>query len=1460
MSRTQQDQFIDDDEEETCPLCVEEFDLSDRGFRPCPCGYQICQFCYHNVRNNMNGLCPACRRPYDESVIEFRKPSAEEEAAWRAKQASKQKKTAVAQQKEVLKREADTANRKHLAGLRVVQKNLVYVTGLSPSVQEDRLLETLRGPQYFGQYGKIIKIVVSKAKDNQSSVGVYVTYARKEDAASCINAVDGSQNGERTLRAQFGTTKYCSAYLRNEQCQNRNCMFLHEPGEDKDSFTRQDLSSMNVASTQQQSGTTTQPSQPPPQSQQPVAAARPESTAPSATSVEPGPGPALPSSASWASKPYPPSRSVSRAATATSSSPALTNVVPSQPAPEPQAQAPTVQPPQDADEPVTQPRNPPRSQPQAPSHPFVDYINSIMREDPIAFSFGDSNLTDEQRSIVQNMSCLIDPSGGKKRRLLKNKLEEQQRQTEERVVQEDTEDELQRSGSLQLGGEPEDPVHSPQHTVPPSQAGPGGLDPTLALDSDLSQLNINNRGMTPAQQQLLLQRFKSSPSQNQSYSNQQAGTFPAQANPSAAPGHARNASRFSFANESSAGTSVKPVANSKLMQQQSAMMPSGNAFGQQSFYTSTVSGPPPGLKTTGTPPVSGGGMFGQGHGFATGGLGYGSNMASRNSNDEMMRELFRRRELGGQDAGKREYMSSSLSHTSSSSTSAAAPGLLNFPFHAQNVFQDANSQKPKKKGKKHRHANTSSSGGGVVDVADPSILQARLQQGNSLGGQGSYAGQGFETISQADENDPFRISTPGSISSQQQSGLRNITGRATPPVPPGLEGLGHVPQGQAPGQSTQGAGLRLDIKPAVPANLAKHVVAQAKTNDSRKSSVASVLSRPVSPAVKPSATGPQTSTTAIGPPANTAEAKPSAPTRATAPVQLPIATPTKIMPAVLTKSQDSPAIKDRAAATDTTKPLVQTPGTTQNTPLATPVKSSTPYAAGNKGKSTALAQAANSVPSTIDSSKRKHPGKLDITAAVNEQAEAAKQPMVETPVKSRGPGTPSIPSRPGSPGATADAALKRRAHTIRLVSTPQVEKAPVLQTPLAAAVAKIPSRNPSIASANPPGTPSSEHISDTISLTSTSVSRPASPPLGSRVGAAPVRTKTKNQLKKERQERAKAAEEDKKLALEPETVPDDDVIHEAITSRKKKAKKPAATPKPKPKQEQPQPASPAEKQPTTAAPSPPAAPPTAAPQPENSPAPPTQQEDSPAALVNEMRSAADFLSKAFDVFFRPLAQTNAHYKPTQPITPADLDLSRPFDRNPPAPLYADELKRILKTGELFRYGGNDNRIWSQGCVTPGGVHLRYLESELEERFGQLERDLGSLPRDAIFRPDRTRTYTGVNVTEQLPSVDLEGMKRDLDGGAVRTREANAMEKAVEEGSKKGSFLVGNAEIYLNEFVLPVVSQGRGGEGKNRDDGQKRKGGLEELERQLSAARKVAEEKEAALRKVIKRNRKLVGLH
>jgi CCR4-NOT transcription complex subunit 4 len=112
--------------------------------------------------------------------------------------AQQAKKKAAAKQKEAQKREADSLSRKHLAGLRVRQKNLVYVTGLRPKVTGEKLVEGLRGKDFFGQYGDIVKIVVSKSKDSthlpNQPVAIYITFVRKEDAAACIAAIDGFKN------------------------------------------------------------------------------------------------------------------------------------------------------------------------------------------------------------------------------------------------------------------------------------------------------------------------------------------------------------------------------------------------------------------------------------------------------------------------------------------------------------------------------------------------------------------------------------------------------------------------------------------------------------------------------------------------------------------------------------------------------------------------------------------------------------------------------------------------------------------------------------------------------------------------------------------------------------------------------------------------------------------------------------------------------------------------------------------------------------------------------------------------------------------------------------------------------------------------------------------------------------------------------------------------------------------
>ncbi|KAF9976189.1 transcriptional repressor general negative regulator of transcription subunit 4, partial [Modicella reniformis] len=68
---------MSDVEDYDCPLCMEELDISDRNFRPCPCGYQICRFCWHHINENLNGRCPACRRVYSEETVEFTPISAD---------------------------------------------------------------------------------------------------------------------------------------------------------------------------------------------------------------------------------------------------------------------------------------------------------------------------------------------------------------------------------------------------------------------------------------------------------------------------------------------------------------------------------------------------------------------------------------------------------------------------------------------------------------------------------------------------------------------------------------------------------------------------------------------------------------------------------------------------------------------------------------------------------------------------------------------------------------------------------------------------------------------------------------------------------------------------------------------------------------------------------------------------------------------------------------------------------------------------------------------------------------------------------------------------------------------------------------------------------------------------------------------------------------------------------------
>ena len=78
LSQTKKMSNFSSDEDNDCPLCMEEIEVDDKYFKPCPCGYVVCRFCWNHIKNDLNGLCPACRRAYSDDLIQFKPVPPEE--------------------------------------------------------------------------------------------------------------------------------------------------------------------------------------------------------------------------------------------------------------------------------------------------------------------------------------------------------------------------------------------------------------------------------------------------------------------------------------------------------------------------------------------------------------------------------------------------------------------------------------------------------------------------------------------------------------------------------------------------------------------------------------------------------------------------------------------------------------------------------------------------------------------------------------------------------------------------------------------------------------------------------------------------------------------------------------------------------------------------------------------------------------------------------------------------------------------------------------------------------------------------------------------------------------------------------------------------------------------------------------------------------------------------------------
>ncbi|KAL8818830.1 MAG: hypothetical protein Q9223_002622 [Gallowayella weberi] len=509
-------------------------------------------------------------------------------------------------------------------------------------------------------------------------------------------------------------------------------------------------------------------------------------------------------------------------------------------------------------------------------------------------------------------------------------------------------------------------------------------------------------------------------------------------------------------------------------------------------------------------------------------------------------------------------------------------------------------------------------------------------------------------------------------------------------------------------------------------------------------------------------------------------------------------------------------------------------------------------------------------------SGKRHPGALNIEATKSSLEDHNVQTSGQETVPASST-TASAVSQPQTPATAISqtsgiaAAKNSQTRTIRVLptstSTPKTEanrKGPAAAVSKESAVvisAQAPSRRGSLSSLNPPETPASERISDNVSLTSTSMSRANSPPPG-KTGGAATRHVSKSQQKKERQAKAKQAEE----AVKPDEIPAKAVAEEPVQApiigRKKKQKKPVkggtadSTPavtrpgSPVPQegevadQVESAPMTPikdgrkdeaktavetAEVEPTSFSP---AGPPSNMDQ-------PAKNAVSAAALFSALQRSGEIASNALDIF-KPVIGLSHRFEIDAQSLEHMPEVGLP-------PMLSEAQTQDIERGEPVCVDqGNNKRV----IVLPDRRTLRGLSTEQANRYLQLRKQAletsenlflaghGPAPPKPQKFPAMT-TGTGAHHQKQhLPNPFLTESQTQ-----PSTTNVSRLPQAF------GSIASANPTTYVDEAAAFIATR-RNNAGAVM--------GVEEAEKSLGASRRETEGLEKRLNGLLKRNRRLVG--
>ncbi|KAL8798294.1 MAG: hypothetical protein Q9182_006786 [Xanthomendoza sp. 2 TL-2023] len=517
-------------------------------------------------------------------------------------------------------------------------------------------------------------------------------------------------------------------------------------------------------------------------------------------------------------------------------------------------------------------------------------------------------------------------------------------------------------------------------------------------------------------------------------------------------------------------------------------------------------------------------------------------------------------------------------------------------------------------------------------------------------------------------------------------------------------------------------------------------------------------------------------------------------------------------------------------------------------------------------------------------SRKRHPGALNIeatrSALEDNNVRTSGQVPEAVPASSTTASAVSQPQTPATAGSQTSgiaAAKSSQTRTIRVLptstATPKTEatrKGPAAAVSKESAVAisaQAPSRRGSLSSMNPPETPASERISDNVSLTSTSMSRANSPPPG-KTGSAATRHVSKSQQKKERQARAKQAEE----AVKPYEIPAKAVAEEPvqapIVGRKKKQKKPVkgGTADSTPAVTRPGSPIPQEGEAADQVESAPMTPIRDGRQDEaktvvepdvESPAGPPSNMDQPsknavsaAALFAALQRSGEIASNALDIF-KPVIGLSHRF---------DMD-AQSLDHMPEVglpPMLSDAQTQDIERGEPVCVDqGNNKRV----IVLPDRRTLRGLSTEQANRYLQLRKQALETSENLFFaghgpappKPTKlpttttgTCTSTGTGAQQQQQQQQQHHLPNPFLTEAQTQPSSTSVSRLPQAF---GSIASANPTTYVDEAAAFIATR-RNNAGAVM--------GVEEAEKSLGASRRETEGLEKRLNGLLKRNRRLVG--